>query len=89
MIKGHFLAWDAVQGDLPLSVYHDMTFFIRHEDETYSRFDESHFQRTFDEKTYLSWLAQVGFKHVETFTDFNIDEHNEDAERLFSLRKIK
>ena len=87
--KGTFLAWDAVQGDLPLSVYHDMTFFIRHEDETYSRFDESHFQRTFDEKTYLSWLAQVGFKHVETFTDFNIDEHNEDAERLFSLRKIK
>ncbi|HDZ8823812.1 class I SAM-dependent DNA methyltransferase [Staphylococcus aureus] len=82
-----FLAWDAVQGDLPLSVYHDMTFFIRHEDETYSRFDESHFQRTFDEKTYLSWLAQVGFKHVETFTDFNIDEHNEDAERLFFIAK--
>ncbi|MCL7432962.1 class I SAM-dependent methyltransferase, partial [Staphylococcus aureus] len=70
-----------------LSVYHDMTFFIRHEDETYSRFDESHFQRTFDEKTYLSWLAQVGFKHVETFTDFNIDEHNEDAERLFFIAK--
>ncbi|MFZ8191797.1 class I SAM-dependent methyltransferase, partial [Staphylococcus aureus] len=82
-----FLAWDAVQGDLPLSVYHDMTFFIRHEDETYSRFDESHFQRTFDEKTYLSWLAQVGFKHVETFTDFNIDEHNEDTERLFFIAK--
>ncbi|HCV2704009.1 TPA: class I SAM-dependent methyltransferase [Staphylococcus aureus] len=82
-----FLAWDAVQGDLPLSVYHDMTFFIRHEDETYSRFDESHFQRTFDEKTYLSWLTQVGFKHVETFTDFNIDEHNEDAERLFFIAK--
>ncbi|MBH4863453.1 class I SAM-dependent methyltransferase, partial [Staphylococcus aureus] len=52
--------------------YHDMTFFIRHEDETYSRFDESHFQRTFDEKTYLSWLAQVGFK---------------DAERLFFIAK--
>ncbi len=84
-----FLAWDAVQGDLPLSVYHDMTFFIRHEDETYSRFDESHFQRTFDEKTYLSWLAQVGFKHVETFTDFNIDEHNEDTERLFFIAKNK
>ena len=89
MIKGTFLAWDAVQGDLPLSVYHDMTFFIRHEDETYSRFDESHFQRTFDEKTYLSWLAQVGFKQVETFTDFNIDEHNEDAERLFFIAKNK
>ncbi len=43
----------------------------------------SSFLQTFDEKTYLSWLAQVGFKHVETFTDFNIDEHNEDAERLF------
>ncbi len=79
-----------MQGDLPLSVYHDMTFFIRHEDETYSRFDESHFQRTFDEKTYLSWLAQVGFKHVETFTDFNIEMNIMKMQKdCFSLRKNK
>ncbi|HAR3497758.1 TPA: class I SAM-dependent methyltransferase, partial [Staphylococcus aureus] len=26
-------------------------------------------------------------KHVETFTDFNIDEHNEDTERLFFIAK--
>ncbi len=45
------------------------------------------FREHLNEKTYLSWLAQVGFKHVETFTDFNIDEHNEDAERLFFIAK--
>lgn len=34
-------------------------------------------------------VSLVGFKHVETFTDFNIDEHNEDAERLFFIAKNK
>ncbi|MBE5676625.1 class I SAM-dependent methyltransferase [Staphylococcus sp. SS87] len=82
---GIFLAWDAIQGDLPLSVYHDMSFFIRNEDQTYSRFDESHFQRTFEEATYLKWLTEIGFNHIKTFTDFDENEHNEHADRLFFI----
>ncbi|MBE5667330.1 class I SAM-dependent methyltransferase [Staphylococcus sp. SS251] len=84
---GIFLAWDAIQGDLPLSVYHDMSFFIRNEDQTYSRFDESHFQRTFEEATYLKWLTEIGFNHIKTFTDFDENEHNEHADRLFFIVK--
>ncbi len=84
---GIFLAWNAIQGDLPLSVYHDMSFFIRNEDQTYSRFDESHFQRTFEEATYLKWLTEIGFNHIKTFTDFDENEHNEHADRLFFIVK--
>ncbi|UMT74740.1 class I SAM-dependent methyltransferase [Staphylococcus roterodami] len=84
---GIFLAWDAIQGDLPLSVYHDMSFFIRNEDQTYSRFDESHFQRTFEEATYLKWLTEIGFNHIKTFTDFDENKHNEHADRLFFVAK--
>lgn len=84
---GIFLAWDAIQGDLPLSVYHDMSFFIRNEYQTYSRFDESHFQRTFEEATYLKWLTEIGFNHIKTFTDFDENEHNEHADRLFFIVK--
>lgn len=84
---GIFLAWDAIQGDLPLSVYHEMSFFIRNEDQTYSRFDESHFQRTFEEATYLTWLTEIGFNDIKTFTDFNENEHNEHADRLFIIAK--
>ncbi|PNZ12455.1 class I SAM-dependent DNA methyltransferase [Staphylococcus simiae] len=78
-----FLAWQAIEGEEPYSVYHDMTFFLKQADQTYTRFDESHYQRTFDEQTYIKLLIDCGFKNIETFTDFNEDEHNENADRLF------
>ncbi len=56
-------------------IFHSTSKYV----ETYSRFDESHFQRTFDERHICSVLVELVLEHVETFTDFNIDEHNEDA----------
>ena len=67
MIRGTFLAWDAVQGDFTL-VYHDMTFSSDMKMKHISRFDESHFQRTFDEKDIFvlvnsSWFLNM-LKHL-------------------------
>ena len=45
-----FLAWEAIQGDEPFSVYHEMSFFIEDNNGTYQRFNESHYQRTFEKK---------------------------------------
>ena len=78
-----FVGWDAIKGKEPLSVYHEMTFFVMQQDRSYQRFDESHYQRTFYEDTYKNFLKQVGFTDIKTFTDFNIEEHNENAHRLF------
>lgn len=80
-----FLAWEAVQGEVPYSVYHDMSFFIKQQDNTYHRFDESHYQRTLEEQVYRDILQQVGFKHIKTFTDFDMTQHSETAERLFFI----
>ena len=66
-----FLAWEAIQGDEPFSVYHEMSFFIEDNNGTYQRFNESHYQRTF-EKTYINMLNQIGFKtskHLLTLTE--------------------
>ena len=38
-----FLAWEAIQGDEPFSVYHEMSFFIEDNNGTYQRFNESHY----------------------------------------------
>ena len=83
-----FLGWEAIRGDEPLSVYHEMSFFILEKDGSYRRFDESHYQRTYEEETYKSLLKEIGFTKIETFTDFNLEKHEEDADRLFSLLKI-
>ena len=83
-----FVGWDAICGEEPLSVYHEMTFFVSQQNGLYRRFDESHYQRTYDEQIYRNLLQDVGYHSVKTFTDFNIHSHEEDAHRLFLLLKI-
>ena len=78
-----FLAWEAIQGDEPFSVYHEMSFFIEDNNGTYQRFNESHYQRTFEKETYINMLNQIGFKNIETFIDFNRNNHDDHGERLF------
>ncbi|WP_436951992.1 class I SAM-dependent DNA methyltransferase [Staphylococcus shinii] len=82
-----FLGWEAVKGEEPLSVWHDMSFFIKQSDNQYSRFDESHYQRTYLETEYNDMLTQVGFKHIQTFVDFEIDNHDAEGHRLFFIVK--
>ncbi|MCI8278694.1 class I SAM-dependent DNA methyltransferase [Staphylococcus xylosus] len=82
-----FLGWEAVKGEEPLSVWHDMSFFIRQSDSQYSRFDESHYQRTYLESDYKDMLTQVGFKHIQTFVDFEINNHDDEGYRLFFIVK--
>ncbi|MBI5972630.1 class I SAM-dependent DNA methyltransferase [Staphylococcus caledonicus] len=82
-----FLAWEAIAGEEPNSVYHDMNFFIKNSDGNYHRFDESHYQRTFDKDTYIQLLKQVGFSNIETFVDFSIENHDDKGERLFFVAR--
>ena len=74
--------------DEPLSVYHEMSFFILEKDGSYRRFDESHYQRTYEEETYKSLLKEIGFTKIETFTDFNQRNMKKMLIDYFSLLKI-
>lgn len=80
-----FLAWEAISGEEPNSVYHDMSFFIKNEEGYYIRFDESHYQRTFEKNTYLKLLQQIGFTKIKTFVDFDFNNHDEKGDRLFFI----
>lgn len=82
-----FLGWEAVKGEEPLSVWHDMSFFIKQDDNQYVRFNESHYQRTYTEEVYLKMLKQTGFSSIETFVDFDPQQHNEEGNRLFFIVK--
>lgn len=82
-----FLAWEAVQGEEPLSVWHDMSFFIKQDDNQYARFDESHYQRTYTEADYMEMLNNVGFSQITTFVDFDIKNNSNEGHRLFFIVK--
>lgn len=78
-----FLGWDALKGAEPLSVIHQMSFFIERENGLYQRFDEEHYQRTFEKDVYTQLLEKCGLTLVKTFTDFNMNQDDEQADRLF------
>jgi SAM-dependent methyltransferase len=80
-----FLGWDAIRGEEPYSVWHDMSFFMKQPDDLYQRFDESHYQRTFTEDTYKKLLNDIGFTNITTFVDFDINNHDENGNRLFFI----
>ena len=82
-----FLAWEAVRGEEPLSVWHDLTFFVQNEDHTYHRINESHYQRTYTQDTYLKMLQEQGFIVINTFTDFEYDACDAKGNRLFFIAK--
>ncbi|MGK9043579.1 class I SAM-dependent DNA methyltransferase [Mammaliicoccus vitulinus] len=77
------LAWQAIAGEEPNSVYHQMSFFAEREDGLYERFDEEHYQVTFEIQLYKQLLEFAGFDVKNVFTDFNIDNFNDEGDRHF------
>jgi len=83
------LVWSCTQGEHPLSVEHDLVFFMKEENrDLYERFEEYHNQRTFPINTYKSLLNQTGFEVKEIIADF--DEAVDDiSERIFFIAMKK
>ena len=80
--------WHTESGEFEHSVYHDMTFFVETESGLYERFDESHFQRTFNVEKYIAWLEEAGFKTIEVTADFENTLPHDESERIF-FRAVK
>ncbi|WP_026829028.1 class I SAM-dependent DNA methyltransferase [Exiguobacterium artemiae] len=75
--------WFADPGEDPLSVVHELTFFIEGEDGRYDRVDETHHQRTYPPEQYITWLREAGFRVCAVTGDFTSDAPTETAERIF------
>ena len=81
--------WQALEGDEPNSVTHDLTFFILDKKTgQYERFDEYHEQRTFTVDDYSKVLHSAGFELLEIAGDFGESEI-ETAERILFVAKKK
>lgn len=83
------LVWSCTQGEEPLSVEHDLVFFMKDEDrDLYERFEEYHNQRTFPIDTYKSLLNDAGFEVKEIIADFD-ETVDETSERIFFIAMKK
>lgn len=81
------MVWDTYADEPPHSVVHELTFFIKEEDGSFSRHDEVHEERTYDILTYDVLLEQAGFTDVKVYADFEDKEPTATAARWFFVAK--
>ena len=54
------MLWDTYEDAAPHSIVHELTFFIKEADGSFSRHDEVHEERTYEILTYDILLEQAG-----------------------------
>lgn len=83
-----FYTWQTVPGEEELSVWHEMTFFIRDTENLYKKYEETHYQQTYKHSEILKMVNEAGFIIDKTFSDFDITNViTEVAERNFYILK--
>lgn len=76
--------WNSYAGEHPLSVEHELTFFVFDEQsQKYDRYDELHRQRTYPKGQYEKWLKAAGFQILSITGDFTNEPVSETTERIF------
>jgi ubiquinone/menaquinone biosynthesis C-methylase UbiE len=76
--------WNCFEGDDPHSVEHELTFFVKNEEQSlYDRYDELHIQRTYPINFYEALLKEIGFSNIEITSDFENSLSSGSKERIF------
>lgn len=80
--------WHAVSEEAPLTVTHDMTFFIKDSDGKYERHDEYYTQRTYTHKDIMDMIKEAGLVCEAAFSDFDVNNLiNDLSDRNFYVVK--
>ncbi|MBM7604770.1 SAM-dependent methyltransferase [Metabacillus crassostreae] len=81
--------WSSYLGEEEHSIEHDLSFFVK-QGEFYERYDELHYQRTFDIEQYKQLLQSASFEIVKICSDFQLHEDpTPTTERIFFIARKK
>ena len=75
--------WHSEHDDNPLSVVHELSFYIKNESGLFQRYLEDHHERTYKLNHYLTMLENSGFTKVDVYADFTDQKPTPTSERWF------
>jgi SAM-dependent methyltransferase len=68
---------------------YDVTIYVQEESGLYRRFEETHFQRGYDEATIRRLLEETGFELLKMIDSDTGAEATEETERLYAVARCK
>ena len=66
---------------------YDLTLFIREEDDRYTKYEETHYQRVYDLELVKQLLEEAGMEFVAAYDAFTKEPVREDSERIYILAR--
>ena len=84
--EGSFIWENYFDEDENINQY-DLTLFIRDEDERYSKYEETHYQRVYDLETVKALLNEAGMEFVAAYDAFTKNPVRQDSERIYILAR--
>ena len=66
---------------------YDLTLFIREEDDRYSKYEETHYQRVYDLEVVKALLKEAGMEFVAAYDAFSKSPVRKDSERIYILAR--
>ena len=84
--EGSFIWENYFDEDENINQY-DLTLFIRDEDERYSKYEETHYQRVYDLETVKALLNEAGMEFVAAYDAFTKNPVRQESERIYILAR--
>lgn len=75
--------WDSYPDDAPMSIVHELSFYVKNSQGLFERHMEDHHERTYGLEHYLIMLESAGFNQVSVYADFEDKIPDEQSERWF------
>lgn len=84
--EGSFI-WENYYDEEEAVNEYDLTLFIREEDGRYRRYEETHYQRSYDLETVREALLEAGMEYVTAYDAFTREPPKADSERIYVVAR--
>lgn len=86
--EGSFIWENYYDEETKINEY-DLTLFIKNEDATYSKFEETHYQRAYTVDEIKRCLNESGMEFIDVFKACTIQQPEEEDERVYVIAREK
>lgn len=84
--EGSFI-WENYYDEEEAVNEYDLTLFIREEDGRYRRYEETHYQRSYDLEMVREALLEAGMEYVTAYDAFTREPPKADSERIYVVAR--